>query len=61
MNTPRRTVEQKLERHLHRREHQIRALQSSRDYWMRRAMLAERELLARTKPPAKKAGSHGRE
>lgn len=44
MNTPRLTVEQRLEKHLHHREHQIRQLQSSRDYWMKRAAVAEKRL-----------------
>jgi hypothetical protein len=44
VSTLRRTVEERLERHLHRREHQIRQLQSSRDYWMKRALLAEQQL-----------------
>jgi hypothetical protein len=38
------TIEQRLEKHLHRRERQIRDLKSSRDYWMHRALLAEAQL-----------------
>jgi len=44
MSTARLTIAQRLEKHLHRREHQIRQLQSSRDYWMKRALLAEAQL-----------------
>lgn len=44
MSSPRLTLEQRLEKHLHRREKQIRDLKGSRDYWMRRALLAEAQL-----------------